>query len=231
VYSSAGKLKASSDPKEVFIASRLKAGITAEYFDKYIPLYAIGDLLDLGCGKVPLYLAYKDFVRSVTCVDWNENPFLDLKQDLSEPLPFESDSFDTIILSDVLEHIPEPGSILSELYRVLRVNGVVIINVPFFYWLHEKPHDYYRFTEFALRRYSKSLHFEIIALESSGGAVEILCDIIAKNLVFHVKYIGKPIAGVIQSLNLLFLKTRVGKKIRKITSRNFPIDYFLILQK
>ena len=68
-------------------------------------------------------------------------------------LPFGDSEFDTIILSDVLEHIPVPEHLWKEMARILSRNGKIIMNVPFYYCLHEAPHDCSRYTEFALRRF------------------------------------------------------------------------------
>ena len=62
--------------------------------------------MDLGCGKVPLYIAYRDLVSDIICVDWentqHENEYLDLEYDITKVLPFVNEEFDTIILSDDL---------------------------------------------------------------------------------------------------------------------------------
>ena len=44
------KLIASRDKKQVGVGSRLMADIIAGYYEKYLPKYAHGRLLDLGCG-------------------------------------------------------------------------------------------------------------------------------------------------------------------------------------
>jgi SAM-dependent methyltransferase len=51
-------------------------------------------------------------------------------------LPFADDSFDRIIASEVLEHVPDDAAALSELARVLRPGGVLAITVPA--WLGER---------------------------------------------------------------------------------------------
>lgn len=45
-------------------------------------------------------------------------------------IPFEDASLDMIIMTDVLEHVPDVSRALSELYRVLRINGVLVFTVP-----------------------------------------------------------------------------------------------------
>jgi SAM-dependent methyltransferase len=130
-------------------------------------------LLDFGCGLVPLYDAYRGFVSSIVCLDWenspHSNPYLDATQDLSGVINLESESFDTILVSDVFEHLPDPALTWTELNRLLRPGGKIILNVPFFYGLHESPHDYYRFTEYALRLLAERAGFAVVELESIGG--------------------------------------------------------------
>src|SRR5438552_9849445 len=97
------KLIASRDTAEVGIASRLICDRIAASYDKHIKSYARGRLVDLGCGKVPLFATYQSYVRTSTCVDWgnsvHESDYLDLQCDLTTTLPFRDEEFDTIILS------------------------------------------------------------------------------------------------------------------------------------
>lgn len=50
---------------------------------------------------------------------------------MQEPrLPFEDNSFDTIVVVDILEHVEDDDEFVNELYRVLRPNGTLILNTP-----------------------------------------------------------------------------------------------------
>lgn len=229
-----GKLIASRDRKEVGSGSVLISDLVASFYDANLRLYAKGKLLDLGCGKVPLYNAYKDYVSGNTCVDWgntlHKNEYLDFECDLTKILPFADGEFDTIILSDVLEHIPQPEHLWKEMSRVLAQNGKIFLNVPFYYWLHEQPHDYYRYTEFALRRFAENSGLNLVLFEAIGGSPEILADIFAKHFQY-IPLIGKELAIAIQYLAKFFVNTTLGKKISKQTNQFFPLGYFLIAEK
>ena len=233
IYSK-GKLKASRDTKEVSIGSRLNVDLIAYFYDKSFEHHAKGKLLDLGCGKVPLYASYKAFIKENICVDWastlHKNEYLDYELDLTQKLPFANAEFDTIILSDVLEHIPVPEQLWQEMARILATNGKIIMNVPFYYWLHEQPHDYYRYTEFALQRFVDMSGLKLLELEPIGGAPEIMTDIFAKNIV-RLPKLGRSIAKFAQWFTLKFVNTKYGKKVSNATSRSFPLGYFLIAQK
>jgi len=228
------KLIASRDPLEVSIGSRLITDIIAEHYDLYIKKYVRGKLLDLGCGKVPLFEAYKDYITENICIDRENslynNEYLDLNCDLTQNLLFKDEEFDTIILSDVLEHIYNPEHLLKEISRILAKEGKLLMNVPFYYWLHDEPLDYFRYTEFALQYLIESAKLKVVVLKPIGGAPEILADIIAKNILSFPKT-GKLLASSTLWMASIFLKTNFGKKLSKATAKKFPLGYFLIAEK
>jgi len=229
-----GQLVASRDRKEVAVGSRLIVDLIAAFYDRNLRRHAKGRLLDLGCGNVPLYAAYREFVADNICVDWahtlHRNEHLDYEVDLTNTLPFSDSEFDTIILSDVLEHIPVPEQLWKEIARLLSRNGKVMMNIPFYYWLHEQPHDYYRYTEFALRRFVEISGLRLIQLEPIGGAPEVMADIFAKNIL-RLPRLGCSLALVAQWFMLGFIRTKLGRKMSDATNRSFPFGYFLVAEK
>lgn len=229
-----GKLKASRNKKDVTISSRLFVDLVASFYQKNIPLHVAGKLLDLGCGKVPFYAAYKNYITENICVDWentlHKNPFLDIETDINQPLPIENEVFDTVILSDVLEHIRKPEELIAEIHRIMKPNGKFILNIPFFYWLHEQPFDYFRYTQFALKSMLEDAGFTVMKLEPMGGVPEIMTDVFCKNML-AVPIIGKPTVLLSQFTTRIFLKTGIGKKVSKKTAEKFPLGYFVVVEK
>lgn len=229
-----GRLRASRDPKEVLAGSRLMADAVAGFYDRYIPQYAGGRLVDLGCGKVPLFQAYGGYVTENICLDWEHtahtNDHLDYTCDLNKRLPFNDGEFDTVILSDVLEHVAEPEQLWHEISRILRPEGKLLANVPFFYWLHEQPHDYYRYTEFALKRFAQLAGFRMLVLTPVGGAPEVLTDIVAKHLQ-TLPVVGAGLAAALQSMTAAFVRTGLGRQWSEKTNRGFPLGYFFVAER
>jgi SAM-dependent methyltransferase len=206
----------------------------AAHYDSTLKQHVHGRLIDLGCGKVPLYHAYKDYITDNLCVDWpaslHKNPFLDTECDLNLPLPFHDEQFDTIILSDVLEHLSNPQQLCGEMYRILKPGGKVILNVPFFYKLHEVPHDYFRYTKFALLKFANDARLKTVAINEIGGLPEVLTDLTSKLLV-NIPLAGKSISSFTQWAGSIFVKTKLGRKLSYKTREHYPMGYFMILQK
>lgn len=226
-----GVLTASS---EVAVCSRLFASITASFYDENIKTHCSGKLLDLGCGNVPLYEAYRNSIDDVICADWSntfhKNQYLDCECDLTQALPFQDGEFDTLICSDVLEHLPNPELLWSEMNRILKKGGKVLISVPFFYWIHEAPYDYHRYTNFALEHFAKQSGFEVLLLESMGGWPEVAADGLAKFLHFR-PFFGSFLALLVQKSTAYFISTKVGKRVSNNSNHIFPLGYFLVVQK
>lgn len=229
-----GRLRGSRDPKAVGIASRVMVDLIANFYADALPKYAKGRLVDLGCGRVPLFATYKDLVTENVCVDWGNtmhpNPYLDEEQDLNVPIALPDSSFDTIILSDVLEHIRKPEELLREMSRILRPQGHVIMNVPFFYGLHEQPFDYFRYTRHALKSMTEDAGFIVVSLESIGGVPEIIADLISKS-VKPLGPVGRFTAGMVQAVTGWFIRTWLGRKLSARTAGDYPYGYALVLRK
>lgn len=100
-------------------------------------------ILEIGCGR-GFYLnvlskACPKF--DITGIDLNQDylsvakVFVDdnnvklIKADATK-LPFKDKSFDRIIATEILEHIPDEAKAISEMYRVLKPDGTVMITVP-----------------------------------------------------------------------------------------------------
>jgi SAM-dependent methyltransferase len=227
---SAGRWVCSPNHSELGRGSRFSVGIMIDAYKKAIEPHASGHLLDLGCGKVPLYGMYRALVEDVTCVDWPNSTHgsrhVDHFVDLNGPLPFDPAMFDTILLTDVLEHIARPDELWREMTRVLRPGGKVIVTVPFLYPIHEEPHDYHRYTGYKLRHFCEAVGLFVIYLEPYGGALEVILDLVAKHLYRH------PLLSRLHlSISRLLMKIGPLKAISDDTRQSFPMGYCLVAQK
>jgi 2-polyprenyl-3-methyl-5-hydroxy-6-metoxy-1,4-benzoquinol methylase len=63
---------------------------------------------------------------------------------------FGQQSFDVIVFSEVLEHVHSPHLAISNVHRLLKDGGRLVLSVPFIFPIHERPHDYFRYTRYGL---------------------------------------------------------------------------------
>jgi SAM-dependent methyltransferase len=134
-----------------------------------------GDLLDIGCGE----MQYKELIESnVKLTSYTgmdiENPIYqkEIQPDVfwdGKEIPLKENSYDSAILIEVLEHVPEPQEVLDEISRVLKEGGKLLITVPFLWNLHDTPNDEFRYTPFSLARFIEKAGFEVIEMKRFGG--------------------------------------------------------------
>ena len=223
--------KGSHDPKELSPASRLTASRAVELYCNALAQFASGHLLDLGCGQAPLYGAYKEFVTTVTCIDWpgslHRSSHVDVFADLNEPLPIEGEQFDTVLSTSVLEHIWQHQLLWSEMARILKPGGHIILGTPFLYVVHEAPHDYFRWTAFALRQACLQVGLDVTELRAYGGGLDVLADLIMR--LTHRK--SPRTAGLFAALASLGLRKGVLRRISDRTSNTMPLGHVIVARK
>jgi len=86
---------------------------------------------------------------AVTSLDIDERYAPDITGDICTH-DFGGRTFDVIVLSEVLEHVRAPHLAVENIRAALRDGGRLILTVPFLFPIHERPHDYYRYTRYGL---------------------------------------------------------------------------------
>ncbi len=135
-----------------------------------------GDLLDIGCGKMPYkkYILENSGVVNYIGLDIESALEYDssIKPDFTWNgivMPFENNTFDCAFGTEVLEHCPEPEIVLKEVFRTLKPEGIFFFTVPFLWNLHEVPYDEYRYTPFSMERHLRNSGFSEIDIKATGG--------------------------------------------------------------
>lgn len=130
--------------------------------------YAHGALLDAGCGPKQYYSYIVPHVDTYTGLDCDAAHNPDVVGSVAD-LPFPPASFDTVLSTQVLEHVTSPERMLSEIARVLTPDGILILSAPQAWRIHSAPVDYYRFTRHGLEYLLGRHGFETLALKPQGN--------------------------------------------------------------
>lgn len=192
--------------------------------------HAKGALLDAGAGTLTYRSLANTYADSYTSIDFKKtHPELDKVGDVQD-MPFENESFDTVLCVEVLEHVPYPAKALSEMFRVLRPGGNLILTVPHMGYLHNEPFDFYRYTKYGLDVLVKDAGFEVESIEANGGFLSFVQHMPATFLVGITH--GIPgLQQISHELNRLMSKGTIWLDDRTDKKKLFAVHYVVVAKK
>lgn len=200
------------------------AGLTLlDALSPMVERYCRGRVLDAGAGRGAYRRLLNTYSEEYIGMDIAASSETSVVGDV-QALPFADECFDTVFCSQVLEHVPEPKAALSEFRRLLRPGGHLILTVPHMSWLHNEPHDYFRFTRHGLAHLFETTGFVLKTMSPAGGLLSLLGHIPATlcvNSTFGIPVVH-PVARVLNKLwvrGVAWVDERVEKK--KIFALNY----------
>ncbi len=151
---------------EYLIACRLTAILT-----KFINKYCQREkelVLDVGCGPKPYQPLFSKKSREYIGIDIKRSSLADVICS-AEKMPFIDNYFSAILCSEVLEHVSEPDLVIEECTRVSKKGSFLFVAVPGTWPVHGAPNDYWRWTEFGLKRLFRD--FGGVEVEPCGNSL------------------------------------------------------------
>ena len=131
-------------------------------------------LLDIGCGQRVYESYFVQFVDDYVGFDINTLPTVDVVG-VAEHLPFGSGQYDVVLCTQVLEHVDSPPAVISEISRVLKPGGVVLLTTHGTMVYHPTPVDYWRWTQTGLvKLFNENGEFSQIDIKPIGGTFSTL---------------------------------------------------------
>ena len=154
-------------------------------------------------------------------------------------LPIKSNVFDAVICTQTMEHVSNPFTLLQEISRVLISGGSLYLTVPQHFPVHQAPHDFFRFTRYALEHLFRTSGFIVESIQPKGGYWFYLSNSLLhmhralfprgrplsrRNLLFPLQFLVLLFAGFLGPLVLNYVD-RFNK------NPNFSLNYECICRK
>ena len=140
-----------------------------------------GELLDFGCGNKPYKQLFMNVDKYIG-VDIEVSGHDHEKEDIEyywdgNKLPFENESFDYVISTEVFEHIFNLDNSLDEISRIMKKGGQLLVTVPFVWEEHERPYDFARYSNYGIEFLLKKHGFSIERREKSCTYLESVAQL------------------------------------------------------
>ena len=146
--------------------------------------------------------------------------------DLTKKLKVKSNKFDNVLLFNVLEHLNDHNKTFSEIFRILKKNGLLIGSTPFLYQVHGAPNDYFRFTKNFFEKKLKKNKFKEIKIKNLGFGPSVASYSLLHSYLKYLPIFSDLlllIAFIFDSIIQIFVKTQL-KEI-------YPIGIMFIAKK
>lgn len=150
-------------PERILLTNQMK---------KFSP-FIKGIILDVGCGGMNRYENYFSKKDKYLTLDIDPNNKPDIIAS-AENIPMGNNTVDSVVCTQVLEHLKNPTQAIAEFYRILKNGGYALITVPQWGELHEEPNDYYRFTNFGIKHILESAGFTLVEIDQRGGFFSVV---------------------------------------------------------
>ncbi len=139
--------------------------LTRKAYEKVIPGLLLSDksynILDYGCGSKPYEYLFEGHISSYIGVDVGNNPKAEIKIQPGEHINVNSNEFDFVLSSQVLEHVQDVDQYMNECSRILKQGGYLLLSTHGTWQYHASPYDYNRWTCMGLKYLLEKYGFEV----------------------------------------------------------------------
>lgn len=153
------------------------------YIEKHLKLFfsnLSGSVLDIGGKKNNKrgnfsHLDYEQINLTFLNIDEFTGPDI---LATAENIPSKDNTYDAVLIIELLEHVENPNNVLNEAHRVLKKGGVAIVTMPFMYPVHADPNDFQRWTKSKMENELIIAGFTIDNIMPMGGIPSVFFDFI-----------------------------------------------------
>lgn len=161
-------------------------------------------LADYGCGNRPYEPIVAPFVANYIGIDLPENPRADVHVSAQGNIELVNETLDAVLSTQVLEHVENPTHYLSEAFRVLKKDGLLILSTHGYWMFHPDPTDFWRWTSTGLQKVVSEAGFEVIYFKGIMGRASMGLQLFQDGLLFKVPPFLRPLLALIFQPQIIF---------------------------
>jgi len=151
-----------------------------------------------------------------------------------EHIPLEDSSYDNILCTEVIEHIPHPDRAIKEFSRILKQNVRLILTAPFCSQTHFAPYHYHTgFNSYWYEKILQEYGFTIMECSYNGNFFDYICQELVRIPLVIKKYSPLSYLGFtfyLLIIPLVMLLTAVSR-LAPGTERQLCFGYHIIAKK
>jgi len=205
------KLSKSIFSSRYYITKKLRKEV--EYIIQHF-ISKNNSILDYGCGNSPYREMFNDKNSKYVTADIVENILAEVHLDSKGQVPLDNNSFDTIISTQVLEHVDNPNLYLSEVKRLLKKDGTLILSTHGYWLYHTTPNDYWRWTSAGLKKILSENGFDIIYFNGIMNRSSVGLQLFQDGLLFKLPSFIIPIFCFFMQIGVIFFDKLSSKLAR-----------------
>jgi SAM-dependent methyltransferase len=193
-----------------------------------------GRVLDVGCGMKP----YRDLYEVEGYVGLELDSAAARSRSQADHFydgarfPYGDASFDAVLCNQVLEHVFTPELLLSEIARVMKPGGRLVLTAPFVWDEHEQPRDYARYSSFGLKALLERSGLRIIEHRKLNANLAVIFQLINAYL-YKVSSTRSHAANLLLCALLMSPFNLLGLALMRLAPQNpdLYLDHAVLAEK
>ncbi len=162
-------------------------------------------IIDIGAGqcRYKKYCGHLEYVsqdfnqysgtgdgKGIQTGTWDTSS-IDIISDITS-IPVEDESFDVVLCTEVLEHVPDPILSLNEMARILKKKGTMVVTSPMCSFTHFAPYHYCDgFNRYFYEHHFKRLGIQITEITPNGNYFKYMCQELLRLPDLTTRYTGR----------------------------------------
>ena len=190
-----------------------------------------GRVLEIGCGRLGRRGRFQmpAGVDRLVLVDRDPARAPDVCADIVA-LPIASGAFDVIVCLEVLEYVWQPAAALTEIARVLKPDGTLLLSTPFMHRA-DAADDYWRLTEAALRRLLRESGFEVVRCVPQGGALAVAANVLRYAVSVQTSAVRRALSVLLRPFFAVLRRADRGTASRRPELATFSTGFLVVARR